>query len=69
MSFLRKLFGGKKKEKKLSIEDTIQKLQSVEKMLIKKQQVLEKKIEQEKDNAKKYIITNKRGMCSVYINS
>lgn len=62
MSFLGKLFGSKKEEKKPTTEDAIQKLRSTEEMLIKKQEFLEKKIEQEIAIAKKNGTTNKRGM-------
>lgn len=61
MSFLGKLFGGKKEEKGPSTEDAIQKLRTTEEMLIKKQEFLEKKIEQEVAIAKKNGTTNKRG--------
>lgn len=61
MSFFGKLFGGKKEEKGPSTEDAIQKLRSTEEMLIKKQEFLEKKIEQEVAIAKKNGTTNKRG--------
>lgn len=67
MSFLGKLFGGKKEEKGPSTEDAIQKLRSTEEMLIKKQEFLEKKIEQEIAIAKKNGTTNKRGRYSVCI--
>ncbi|VVC41999.1 Snf7 family [Cinara cedri] len=60
MSFLGKLFGGKKEEKGPSTEDAIQKLRTTEEMLIKKQEFLEKKIEQEVAIAKKNGTTNKR---------
>ncbi|XP_025425781.1 charged multivesicular body protein 4b [Sipha flava] len=60
MSFLGKLFGVKKEEKGPSTEDAIQKLRSTEEMLIKKQEFLEKKIEQEIAIAKKNGTTNKR---------
>lgn len=61
MSFLGKIFGTKKEEKGPSTEDAIQKLRSTEEMLIKKQEFLEKKIEQEVAIAKKNGTTNKRG--------
>lgn len=67
MSFLGKLFGGKKEEKGPSTEDAIQKLRTTEEMLIKKQEFLEKKIEQELAIAKKNGTTNKRGRCFVCI--
>nr|BAH71170.1 ACYPI007250 [Acyrthosiphon pisum] len=60
MSFLGKIFGSKKEEKGPSTEDAIQKLRSTEEMLIKKQEFLEKKIEQEVAIAKKNGTTNKR---------
>lgn len=63
MSFLGKIFGGGKKEEKgPSTEEAIQNLRSTEEMLIKKQEFLEKKIEQEVAIAKKNGTTNKRGI-------
>lgn len=61
MSFLGKLFGGKKEEKGPSTEDAIQKLRTTEDLLIKKQDYLQKKIDQELEIAKKNGTTNKRG--------
>ncbi|XP_050440375.1 charged multivesicular body protein 4c [Adelges cooleyi] len=60
MSFLSKLFGGKKEEKGPSTEDAIQKLRATEELLIKKQEFLQKKIDQELEIAKKNGTTNKR---------
>lgn len=68
MSFLGKIFGSKKEEKGPSTEDAIQKLRSTEEMLIKKQEFLEKKIEQEVAIAKKNGTTNKRGKLTLWIN-
>lgn len=61
LSFLAKLFGGKKEEKGPSTEDAIQEMQTTEEKLIKKQEVFEKKIEQEVAIAKNNCKTNKRG--------
>lgn len=66
MSFLGKLFGAKKEEKGPSTEDAIQKLRSTEEMLVKKQDFLEKKIEQEIAIAKKNGTANKRGMYTLF---
>lgn len=60
MSFFGKLFGGKK-EVPLTTGDAIQNLRTTENLLIKKQEYLEKKIEQELDTAKKNGTKNKRG--------
>lgn len=60
MSFFGKLFGGKKEEVKTTGE-AIQELRNTEGLLMKKQEVLEKRIEQELDAAKKHGTKNKRG--------
>jgi len=60
MSFLSKVFGGKKEEKAPSTGEAIQKLRETEEMLIKKQEFLEKKIEQELQTARKNGTKNKR---------
>lgn len=60
MSFLTKMFAGKKGEKPSSTGDAIQKLRETEEMLIKKQDFLEKKIEQEISIARKNGTKNKR---------
>ncbi|XP_050541147.1 charged multivesicular body protein 4b isoform X1 [Daktulosphaira vitifoliae] len=60
MSFLGKLFGSKKEEKGPTTEDAIQKLRATEDLLIKKQEYLQKKIDQELEIAKKNGTTNKR---------
>lgn len=60
MSFLSKVFGGKKEEKAPSTGEAIQKLRETEEMLIKKQEFLEKKIEQEIAIARKNGTKNKR---------
>ena len=63
MSFLQKMFGaGGKGDKGMpTTGQAIQKLRETEEMLIKKQEFLEKKIEQELDIAKKNGTKNKRG--------
>ncbi|XP_072866953.1 charged multivesicular body protein 4a isoform X2 [Chlorocebus sabaeus] len=60
MSGLGKLFGKGKKEKGPTSEEAIQKLKETEKILIKKQEFLEQKIQQELQTAKKYGTKNKR---------
>ena len=62
MSFLQKMFGAGGKDKGMpTTGQAIQKLRETEEMLIKKQEFLEKKIEQELDIAKKNGTKNKRG--------
>ena len=65
MSFLGKIFGGKKGEKAPTTGEAIQKLRETEEMLMKKQDFLEKKIEQELDVARKNAKTNKRAALQV----
>lgn len=60
MSFFGKMFGAKK-EPTMTTGDAIQKLRETENMLLKKQDFLEKKIEQELAEAKKNGTKNKRG--------
>lgn len=60
MSFLGKMFGGKGKETAPTTGEAIQKLRETEDMLMKKQDFLEKKIEQEVTTARKNAKTNKR---------
>jgi len=61
MSFLGKVFGGgKKTETAITPGDAIQKLREMEDILMKKQEFLEKKIEQELDTARKHGTKNKR---------
>jgi charged multivesicular body protein 4 len=62
MSFLTKVFGGKKEDKPPTTGEAIQKLRETEEMLIKKQDFLEKKIEQEIAVARKHGTKNKRGI-------
>ncbi|XP_031619808.1 charged multivesicular body protein 4b [Contarinia nasturtii] len=59
MSFFAKMFGGKK-ETTMTTGEAIQNLRETENMLIKKQEFLEKKIEQEIETAKKHGTKNKR---------
>lgn len=61
MSFFSKMFGGKK-ETTMTTGEAIQNLRETENMLIKKQEFLEKKIEQELQTAKTNGTKNKRGM-------
>lgn len=61
MSFITKMFGGKKDDKGPTTGEAIQKLRETEEMLIKKQEFLEKKIELEIQTAKKNAAKNKRG--------
>ncbi|XP_026492023.1 charged multivesicular body protein 4c [Vanessa tameamea] len=60
MSFLGKLFGGKKEEKGPTTHEAIQKLRETEELLIKKQEFLERKIEIEIQTARKNGTKNKR---------
>ncbi|XP_023012561.1 charged multivesicular body protein shrub [Leptinotarsa decemlineata] len=60
MSFFGKLFGGKKEDEGASPAEAIQKLRDTEEMLIKKQDFLEKKIEEYTLIAKKNASKNKR---------
>lgn len=61
MSFLGKMFGGKGgKDAPVTTGEAIQKLRETEDMLMKKQDFLEKKIEQEVSTARKNAKTNKR---------
>lgn len=55
------MFGGKKDENVVTTMEAIQKLRETENMLIKKQEYLEQKIEQEIETAKKNGSKNKRG--------
>ncbi|XP_042542337.1 charged multivesicular body protein 4a isoform X2 [Dipodomys spectabilis] len=59
MSGLSRLFG-REKEKEPTPEEAIQKLKETEKILIKKQEFLEQKIQQELQTAKKHGTKNKR---------
>lgn len=61
MSLLGKIFGGGKGAKAPTTQEAIQKLRETEEMLTKKQEYLEKKIEQELQTAKKNGTKNKRG--------
>lgn len=67
MSFLSKVFGGKKDDKAPTASEAIQKLRDTEDMLVKKQEYLEKKIEHELGLVKKLGSTNKRGDVFYYI--
>jgi hypothetical protein len=61
MSFFGKVFGsGKKDEKAPTTGEAIQKLRETEEMLIKKQEFLEKKIEQVKKAPHEFSITTLR---------
>ncbi|XP_045762400.1 charged multivesicular body protein 4b [Maniola jurtina] len=60
MSFLGKLFGGKKEEKGPTTHEAIQKLRETEELLVKKQEFLERKIEGEIQTARKHGTKNKR---------
>ena len=63
MSFMSKMFGGgKKADKGPTPQEAIQKLREAEEMLQKKEDFLEKKIEQELATAKKNGTKNKRSM-------
>ncbi|CAO1319563.1 unnamed protein product [Diamesa hyperborea] len=60
MSFFTKMFSSKKAEPVVTTSESIQKLRDTENMLLKKQEFLEQKLEQELDIAKKNASTNKR---------
>ncbi|XP_019873915.2 charged multivesicular body protein 4b [Aethina tumida] len=60
MSFFGKIFGGKEEKKAPTTGEAIQKLRETEDMLFKKQDFLEKKIQQEIVLAKKNAAQNKR---------
>ena len=60
MSFFGKLFGKGSDKDPVTTGEAIQKLRETEEMLMKKQDFLEKKIEQEVTTAKKNAKTNKR---------
>lgn len=62
MSFFGKLFGGKKEDERPTTGEAIQKLRETEEMLIKKQDFLEKKIDEYMVVAKKNASKNKRGI-------
>lgn len=62
MSFFSKVFGGKKEPAAPSTAEAIQKLRETEDMLIKKQEFLESKIDNEVLVAKKNASKNKRGI-------
>ncbi|XP_013380268.1 charged multivesicular body protein 4b [Lingula anatina] len=62
MSLFGRLFGGKKGEKAPTPQEGIQRLREIEEMLTKKQEYLEKKVDQELSIAKKNGTKNKRGM-------
>lgn len=61
MSLIAKLFGSNKSGKAPTAQEAVQKLRETEEMLAKKQDFLEKKIEQELITAKKHGTKNKRG--------
>lgn len=63
MSLFNKMFA--KKEKPPTPQEAIQKIRDVEDLLEKKQQYLEKKIQDELNNAKKHGTKNKK--CNYYI--
>jgi len=65
MSFFSKVFGGKKEPVAPSTAEAIQKLRETEDMLIKKQDFLETKIENEMMIAKKNASKNKRGLIAI----
>jgi charged multivesicular body protein 4 len=60
MSFFKNLFGAKKPDPSPSTSESIQKLRDTENMLLKKQEFLEQKVEQELELAKKNASANKR---------
>lgn len=60
MSFLKKVFGGKKEKAAPTTTASIQNIQETEDLLKKKQEVLEEKINHEHDTARQNASTNKR---------
>lgn len=60
MSVFGKMFGKNSKEKPPTPQEAIQRIRDVEELLEKKQQFLEKKINDELNNAKKHGTKNKR---------
>jgi hypothetical protein len=67
MSLIAKLFGTSKDKGKVpSPQEAIQRLREIEEMLNKKNEYLEKKIEEELHTAKKNATKNKRG--ALYLN-
>lgn len=67
MSFFGKLFGGGKSDSKAPTPaEAIQRLRGVEEMLMKKQEFLEHKVEQELAIAKKNGTKNKRGNLQIF---
>jgi len=60
MSFFKNLFGGKKAEPVATTSESIQKLRDTENMLVKKQEFLEQKVDQELKIAKENATSNKR---------
>lgn len=61
MSFFGKVFGGKKGDKPPTTGEAIQKLRETEEMLLKKQEFLESKIDQEIGIARANGSKNRRG--------
>lgn len=61
MSFFGKIFGGGKQKTAWDTNEAIQNLRKMEEMLIKKQEFLEQKIDNEIEVAKKNGSKNKRG--------
>lgn len=61
MSFIKNIFGGKKEPDAPTTAEAIQKLRETEEMLVKKQDFLESKIEQEIQTARKNGSKNRRG--------
>ena len=55
-----KFFSGKKKEPEPTCQDVLERLTETETMLLKKQQFLEHKINQELASAKKHSTTNRQ---------
>lgn len=60
MSFFKNLFGGKKAETGPTASESVQKLRDTENMMLKKQEFLEQKLEQELKIAKENATSNKR---------
>ena len=66
MSVFKSMFA--KKEKAPTPQEAIQRIRDVEDLLNKKSQYLEKKIDEELDNARKHGVKNKRCILDSYLN-
>ena len=67
MSFIGRLFGSKPQDKVPSVQEAIQKILETEELMNKRQDLLEKKIEEELNTARLNGKTNKRCMYIGYL--